>query len=71
MAEGQEKGQRVSAGFGSCVPDKPGEPDAELQKAAQTRGGNMGIVLRAGKEQDDSAFPSLREKTGISKRLSH
>lgn len=30
MAEGLEKGQRVSAGFGSCAPDKPREPEAGL-----------------------------------------
>lgn len=38
-AEGQEKDRRVSAVFGSCAPDKPGEPEAGLQKAVQTRKG--------------------------------
>lgn len=61
-AEGQEKGQRVSAEFGSCAPDKPGKPEANLQKAGQTRGGSMDMVLLAGKEQDGGAFPSLRKK---------
>lgn len=64
-AEGQEKGQRVSAGFGSCAPDKPGEPEANLQKAGQTRGGSMGMVLLAGKEQDGGAFFLLEEKRGF------
>ena len=42
MAEGQEQGQRVSAGFGSGAADKPGEPAAGLQKAPKPGGREHG-----------------------------
>lgn len=35
--EGQEKCQRLSSGFGNCTSDKPGEPEAGLQKAVEAR----------------------------------
>lgn len=39
IGTGQGKGGRNPAAFGSCGPDKPGEPEAGLQKVVQTRKG--------------------------------
>lgn len=64
--EGQEKCQRLSSGFGSCTSDKPGEPEAGLQKAVEARGSEHGHSVAGRKGTGWWCFSLLGISTSLS-----
>lgn len=70
-SRGAGEGLKALAAFGSFAPEWPGEPEAGLQKAMQTRKGTRPLYCWQERNRIVGVLFPLWGKKGICKRLSH